>query len=131
LKRWIKRAIVLVAAVLVSGFVCYKAWLMAYAPDIEFAILSQSNRSWELKVSSPTGPSDDVLARLRKLGIKISRKAPGDYGIDLAIIPTGFQSARVQVDELYGPLTGSGYYIFVRRENGVWIVDHVEESYQV
>jgi hypothetical protein len=131
MKRWVKRSVVAFAGIGASGFASYGVWMMAYAADIEVALLSHCEKDYEHKVNSSTGPSDDVIARLRRLGVRVSRKSPDDYGIDLIIWPTGLQSARVQYEERHGPLSGSGYIVFVRRINGVWKVDHVEHSFEV
>ena len=130
-KRWMKRIAIAVILVGAAVFVSFRLWMAANAADIEFTVLSGLKKGGTTyKVNSPTGPSDDVLGRLRKIGIKAVRKT-GDDGITLSITPTGPFSARVAYEELYGSLYGSGYDIFIHKVDGQWTIERAVHTYQV
>ena len=130
-KRFFKRFVVVIAILSATTFVGYRAWLQANSDDIEFAVLSgltPSDRDYPIQ--SPSGPSPKMIARLRELGIVASRKAADDYGIEVAILPTGLYSARVSYGETWGSLNGSGMDLVMRKIDGRWVVVSTMNSWQ-
>lgn len=132
-KRWWKR--IAIGAVLLgsAGFGGHGWWMSAHAADIEYAVLSglrKDDRTYS--VSSPTGPRDELLERLRSVGISAVRMTESHgIGITLSILPTGMTTAIVRYEMHEGPLTGGGWNLFMHKVDGKWIVEREEMVYQV
>ena len=129
---WFRVAILLLVCIPALTYVGCRIWLYRNAPEIEVLIFSTFIEGrLPVRLSSPSGPNDWVLAQLRNHGLSVTRsnEAP-DWVID-SISPTGVNEAKVALTNIGGSMSGGGWTAAVRRERGVWKIANWKEEYVV